>query len=170
MAGILPFCYNEDDDTFYYLLGRESHTHPKAANQYSDFGGSKERNESKVTTASREGYEETHGIFGTEKEINTQISKMPQGMVLTTRYNTYSTYLYKINYNEDLPKIMNKLFAFMKKNLKDVVNDSNGYFEKDHHILVTLDQIKKKYYSSTRTFYRQIIDQIDEDKMRKYFK
>jgi len=170
MSGILPFCYNEENNTFYYLLGRESHTHPKAANQYSDFGGSKENNESKVLTAAREGYEETHGIFGNEKEINTRISKLPQSMVLSTRYNTYSTYLYKINYNKDLPKMMNKLFAFMKKNLTSVVNETNGYFEKDHHILVTLDQLKKKYYSSLRSFYRQIIDQIDEDKIRKYLK
>ena len=168
MAGILPFCYNENKNTFYYLLGRESHTHPSAAYQYSDFGGSKESNENKASTAAREGYEETQGIFGNEKEIHTHISKLPQCMVLRTKYNTYSTYLYKINYNKDIPKVMNRLFAFMKKNMKDVVNNGNGYFEKDNHILVTLEQIKNKYYSSLRSFYCQIIDQIDEDKMRRY--
>ena len=55
MAGILPFCYNENNNSFYYLLGRESHTHPNSANQYSDFGGSKDNNETKTSTAAREG-------------------------------------------------------------------------------------------------------------------
>lgn len=168
MAGILPFCYNPKNNKIYYLLGRESHKHPTAAKLYSDFGGSKEGNESKISTAAREGYEETQGIFGNEKSIQLQISKLPKSMVLSTRYNTYTTYLYKINYIPDLPQIMNRLFYFMKRNLSNVVDETNGYFEKDHHILVTLDEINKKYYSSLRTFYKEIIDKIDETIIRKY--
>ena len=168
MAGILPFCYNQKDNKLYYLLSRESHTHPKAAKQFSDFGGSKERNESKVATAAREGYEETSGIFGTEKTIKDHISKLPPSMVLKTKYNTYSTFLYPIKYNDEIVLIMNRLYHFMKKNLTDVVDEHNGYFEKDHHILVTLDQIKTTFYLNLRPFYRQIIDQIDEVKILKY--
>ena len=89
-------------------------------------------------------------------------------MVLSTRYNTYTTYLYKINYIPDLPQLMNRLFYFMKRNLSNVVDETNGYFEKDHHILVTLDEINKKYYSSLRSFYKEIIDKIDETIIRKY--
>lgn len=168
MAGILPFSYNEKDNKIYYLLSRESHTHPTAAKQYSDFGGSKERNESKISTAAREGYEETNGMLGTENIIKEHISKLPQSMVLKTKYNTYSTFLYQIKHNEDIALTMNRIYNFMKQNLKDIVEEPNGYFEKDQHILVTLDQIKSKYYSKLRPFYCQIIDQIDESKILKY--
>ena len=89
-------------------------------------------------------------------------------MVLKTKYNTYSTFLYPIKYNDEIALIMNRLYHFMKKNLTDVVDEHNGYFEKDHHILVTLDQIKTKFYLNLRPFYRQIIDQIDEVKILKY--
>jgi len=168
MAGILPFCYNPKDNKLYYLLSRESHTHPKAAKQFSDFGGSKERNESKISTAAREGYEETHGMLGAEKTIKNHISKLPPSMVLKTKYNTYSTFLYQIKYNEEIALIMNRLYHFMKKNLPDVVDEQNGYFEKDHHILVTLEEIKSTFYAKLRPFYRQIINQIDEIKILKY--
>ena len=168
MAGILPFCYNPKNNKIYYLLGRESHTHPTAAKLYSDFGGAKEENERKISTAAREGYEETQGILGSENFIKSHISKLTKNMVLSTRHNTYTTYLYKINYIPDLPQIMNRLFNFMKRNLSNAVNDTNGYFEKDDHILVTLDEINKKYYSSLRMFYKEIIEQIDESRIRKY--
>ena len=168
MAGILPFCYNQKDNKLYYLLSRESHTHPKASKQFSDFGGSKERNESKISTAAREGYEETCGIFGTDKTIKEHISELPPYMVLKAKYNTYSSFLYQIKYNGDIVLILNRLYNFMKQNLRDVVDEPNGYFEKDQHILVTLDQIKTKFYTKLRPFYRQIIDQIDEDKILKF--
>jgi hypothetical protein len=168
MAGILPFSYNPTDNKLYYLLSRESHTHPKAAKQFSDFGGSKERNESKISTAAREGYEETQGMLGSEKTINNHISKLPQSMILKTKYNTYTTFLYQIKHNEDIALIMNRLYHFMKKNVKVIVDEPNGYFEKDHHILVTLEQLKSNFYTKLRPFYRQIVDQIDEIKILKY--
>jgi hypothetical protein len=167
MAGILPFCYNPINDKIYYLLGRESHTHPTDSKLYSDFGGSKEGSENKISTAAREGYEETQGIFGSEGVIKSQLSKLPKSMILSTKKNTYTTYLYKINYIRDLPQIMNRLFYFMKRNLSNVVDETNGFFEKDHHMLVTLDEIKKKY-SIIRPFYREIISKIDESKIRNY--
>ena len=167
MAGILPFCYNPKNNKIYYLLGRESHTHPTNSKLYSDFGGSKESSENKISTAAREGYEETQGIFGNESVIKSQISKLPKSMALSTINNTYTTYLYKINYIPDLPHLMNRLFYFMKRNLSNVVDEPNGFFEKDHHILVTLDEIKNKY-STIRPFYREIINKIDESEIRKY--
>ena len=172
MAGILPFSYHPESDTFYYLLGRESSSHPKDAKKYSDFGGSKEGNESKFNTAVREGYEETNGMFGTEHMIRQALLKTKQHhntfMALTTKYNTYKTYLFEIPYNETLATYMTNLYRFMNKNLKNVVCQDNGYFEKDNFIYVTLDEIKKTYYSSLREFYKQIVNQIDEERMRDY--
>ena len=67
-AGILPVALYKGE--VYFLFGRESrHIDHKASGLWSDFGGSREKNETYKQTAIREGYEESSGFLGTKKQI-----------------------------------------------------------------------------------------------------
>ena len=162
MAGVLPFFYDNKMKTFYYLLGRESHTHPDHAGLYSDFGGSKEHSESKLETASREGYEESMGVFGTLEQIKKKIKHMPECMRISTSEKKYVSYLLEIQYQPYISQLMNRNFVFIKTHAKNIINVNNSIYEKDHFILATLADIKGKHYEKLRPFYKDIINKINE--------
>ena len=69
MAGILPTAIHKGKR--YYLIGRES-KFPESG-LYADFGGHKDKGESILNTAIREGFEETIGIIGDKKKIGSLI-------------------------------------------------------------------------------------------------
>ena len=164
MAGILPFHLNEENDTVYYLISRESHTHPKDAGLYSDFGGAKEKGETLLETASREGYEESMGFFGKKSQIKKAISHKP--LYMKPSFGNYTTFLFHIDYCPYLIKYMNYHFDFIKTNAPSLINSKNSLYEKDHFMLQTLKQLKKN--KKIRPFYRNIIEQIDETSVKEY--
>ena len=164
MAGILPFHLNEENDTLYYLISRESHTHPTDAGLYSDFGGAKEKGETLLETASREGYEESMGFFGKKSQIKKAISHKPVYMKLS--FDNYTTFLYHIEYCPHLIRYMNYHFDFIKINAPSLIDSKNSIYEKDHFMLQTLEELKEN--KKIRPFYRNIIEQIDETSVKEY--
>ena len=164
MAGILPFYLNPENDTLYYLIARESHTHPSHAGLYSDFGGAKDDGETNLETAAREGYEESMGFFGKYEQIKKNISHKPECMKLVTK--SYTTYLFYMDYCPNIIKYMNYHFNFIKINAPHLINETNCIYEKDHFMLKTLDELSKN--EKIRPFYKSVIEKIDEAKIKEY--
>ena len=68
-GGILPVARHNGE--IYLLFSRERLIHSKDRDRgkWSDFGGSKEGNETQYRTAVREGVEESSGILGDKKDV-----------------------------------------------------------------------------------------------------
>lgn len=144
-AGILPVCFN--GVSLLFLLGKEQN------NEWSDFGGSSNsRYESTFHTAIREGYEETNGLLGNKYELGL---KVKNNYILDYSNHRYTTHLFKINYDNNLPLYYNNNFNFIKNNYPQIIKEkNNGLYEKKE-----IDWFQKKqiYDLNLRPFYKKII-------------
>lgn len=147
-GGILPTTIFKG--TVFFLLGREKNGY------WSDFGGSSNINEARLTTAVREGYEELDGFLGTKYELKERIVSNLISIYSTKRYTTYCFYIEP----EDLmslPYFFNNHRKFIEKEID--YEDSDGMFEKTELRLFTIQDFKNEY-SCIRPFYTEIIDKI----------
>ena len=149
-AGILPVSLHKNN--LYFLFGLE-----EKEKKWSDFGGSKEDNESKMETAVREGYEELNGFLGNKTEIKKTVNDNFI-LRLNTEHNKFSTHIFKSKYDENLPFYFENVHKFIQKNLPQHVGRS-GLFEKSKVQWFTIEEIKSQR-AKFRYFYRQILDQI----------
>ena len=73
MAGILPFSriIKNNKQMIYFLFSRETMDDKKSKDRgyWSEFGGSRDKGETHLDTAIREGYEESNGIFGSKRKL-----------------------------------------------------------------------------------------------------
>ena len=155
-GGILPIAKN--DGFYYVLLSRESlDIKWKESGKWSDFGGSKEGNETEYETAIREGTEETSGIYGKAKNIKYMIDT--NTLCVIKVYN-YSTYLISVNYNPMISyrfsKIYNKALRYTPEL---VLNTSNGLYEKDKIRWVKVDDLNT-FSTHSRFWFKPIMMQI----------
>ena len=139
-AGILPICTRAG--SIYVLLGQE-----RFDNKWSDFGGSRIGSETYINTALREGEEELNGILGTGKTLsnlvkNNYLAEIGNG-------DSYSSFVFKIKYDNRLPIYFNNNNMFIEKNLKTIIDNSYdnkmGLFEKCKIKWFTLDEIENDY-------------------------
>ena len=139
-AGILPICARAG--SICVLLGQERYN-----SKWSDFGGSKIPGETYIKTALREGEEELNGILGTGKYLaelvkNNYIAEIDNG-------DSYSSFVFKIKYDNRLPNYFNNNNIFIEKNLKSIVENSysehSGLFEKRKIKWFTLEEIENDY-------------------------
>lgn len=139
-AGILPICKHAG--TLCVLLGQERHDQ-----KWSDFGGGKHPGESYIKTALREGEEELNGILGTGRYLaelvkNNYLAEIDNG-------DSYSSFVFKIKYDNRLPTYFNNNNIFIEKNLKMIVDNSydnhSGLFEKRKIKWFTLEEIENDY-------------------------
>lgn len=149
-AGILPVAITKK--TTYFLFGLEEY-----GKKWSDFGGAREKNETRAKTAAREGYEETDGFLGSENYLTKKISDN-RIEKLNNHDNTYTSYLIKINYNEDLPVYFNNHHKFIKHKMPNQIN-KKGLFEKSKMQWFTKNEIKENIHTF-RPHYRDIARQI----------
>ena len=154
-AGILPIALHKNK--LYFLFGKEvKSTSPG----WSDFGGSTENHEPPKKTALREGYEELSGFFGTKKELENMVTKKEIfTLENTNKGGYYKTFLFKVDYDVNMPLYYNNNFKFIKTNLEHLVDSHNGYFEKNEIKWFTKDELiknKKKF----RHFYQNIVNEI----------
>ena len=150
-AGILPATFN--GVSMLFLLGKEHN------NRWSDFGGSSSnKHETKFNTAIREGYEELSGLLGTEKELK---EKVKNNFILKSNLNKYTTYMFYIDYDRNLPLYFNRNYNFVKNTSKDIIaNKHNGLYEKKEIGWFTSEEI---YKLNLRPFYQDIIFDILND-------
>ena len=148
-GGILPVAYHNNN--IYLFFGRETlMTKGKQSGLWSDFGGSKEGNETTYDTAIREGHEETSGILGNIKRIKYLVDKK---LITTIKYNGYASYLIAIKYNKELP---NKLrHKFLRANTNDIL-EHNGLYEKDMGKWINIKYLIK-HIKKFRPWYKRIV-------------
>ena len=153
MAGILPVAINKGE--LYFLFGKES----KYADigGWSDFGGSKENNETKIETAIREGYEESNGFFGSKYNLQKNVEKF---LLLEIKSKTYSSFLYKIKYDQNITKYYNRNYKFIHKHNSEFVKNSNGFYEKSYIKWFTLQDIRENRQLFRKWYNKTIISKI----------
>ena len=150
-AGILPVTVYRNK--IYFLFSREYIGSKDDGGLWSDFGGSKEKNETFYDTAIREGYEESSGFLGNKSDIKKLIkSSFVKTVTLPKMYRTYIVY---IPYDKSLPKRFRDDFLNVKnKNPEKIAK--KGLYEKDMLKWVRFDKLKE-FNKEVRPWYRKII-------------
>ena len=149
-GGILPVAIHKNK--LYFLFGLENNMDDTPG--WADFGGGKKEGESHFETATREGAEELNGFFGTISEVRKMVKK---NIVKKVTLPTYHTYVFKTDYDENLPFYFNNNFNFSKRNLPQIIkNQYNGLLEKQKIKWFTVSEIKKE--KNFRPFYKNIVD------------
>ena len=151
-GGVLPIAIYKGK--VYFLFSREYINSKDDGGLWSDFGGSKDDNETYFQTALREGYEESDKIIGSKKNIKNLMKNSLQEITV----NGYRTYVVLINYDKDLPKKFRKKFLQIKEN-KPHLLCKNGLYEKDMLKWYTYEDIKKNF-NKFRPFYKNIVRNI----------
>lgn len=149
-AGILPVAFN--GISLMFLLGKEQN------NQWSDFGGSQKNvHEPTFNTAVREGHEELNGLLGCEYKLSLKIKN---NYLMKYYHDRYTTYLFKTDFDNNLPKYFNNNYNFIRNTTPFLINKDNGLYEKKEINWFTIDEI---YDLELRPFYKKIIFPIIEN-------
>ncbi len=150
-AGILPVTVHRGK--VYFLFSREYIDSKDDGGMWSDFGGSKEKNETFYDTAVREGHEESSGFLGNKSKIKNLIkSSFVKTVTLPKIYRTYIVY---IPYDKTLPKRFRDDFLKVKKNHPEKIA-KKGLYEKDMLRWVRFDKLKE-FNKEVRPWYRNIV-------------
>ena len=153
-AGVLPIAFYKGN--IYFLFSREYINSTDDGGLWSDFGGSKDKNESHKETAIRECCEEADSILGTKKNIENLVNNT----IKTITLNGYRTHIVIINYDTTLPKIFRKRFLSVKKNKPHLVTNNNGLYEKDMIKWMSYREIKNNKNVIFRPWYKKFINEI----------
>ena len=150
-AGILPITLYKG--AIYLLLGQERN------NLWSDFGGSSNKNEKPYKTAIREGYEELNGFLGNIDDLEDRVNS---NLILSISYDKYTTYIFNIDYDKNLPIYFSNLNSFIEANANDkIMKDHNGLFEKKQIKWLQIKDYKKNNnILQLRSWYKPIIDSV----------
>jgi len=149
-AGILPIADNNGE--IYIMLGRErKQTGFRDSTKWSDFGGGQMENESVEECAVREGFEETMGMFGSPCMLRRMISEC----IFRLETGTYTSYVIEVKYDEKKEQDFNDIFKCIKKKHKKLIQEKNGFFEKD---LVKWIKLKNYKKYKIRPHYKPILE------------
>lgn len=156
-GSILPVAWYKNK--LYFLFGKEN-SMEDSAKGFSDFGGRMDEGEKPYDAALREGGEELTGFLGDASEIRKLITK--NGGYYPITHNTYNVHIFRIEYDENLPRYYNQNHAFLWDKMdKTILNDSK-LFEKIEIGWFTIEQMKARR-SEFRGFYQEIVDHFLED-------
>ena len=152
-GGILPIARHNGE--IYLLFSRERiiYSGDRDRGLWSDFGGSKEGNETQYRTAVREGYEESSGILGDEKHIR---YLMKNHLVGKVKDKKYCIWIVEVEYNPHIINLFHKHFQKIVKTKPHIVKAHNGLYEKDKIKWVKLSSLnrnKKQYKKQFRPWY-----------------
>jgi len=150
-GGILPVAIH--NHKLYFLFGKET-TDDSGQHGWADFGGGPENKETVFETAIREGGEELNGFLGTGDYLKRHVKR---NMVHVEKTKQYSSYLFLIDYNKELPSYYNHHFRFFASALPNVKTEHNGLLEKSHIKWYSFEDLKrdKKQF---RQFYQSFIE------------
>ena len=152
-GGLLPVAVKNNKP--YFLFGLENELDDTPG--WADFGGGKEDGETTLDTAIREGGEEINGFLGTGDKLRTRVK---QNKVATVAYKTYSTYIFKMEYDEKLPVYYKNNYEFFSRYLPHVKHKKdNGLLEKAKIRWFSIEDLKREK-NSFRSFYQNIVDLI----------
>ena len=154
-AGIVPVGLKNGELVF--LFGKENKYN--SIQGLSDFGGGKERNESNIQTATREGAEELMGFIGNQNKIK----KLLKIGHFNIKENNYEMFLFFFPYDEKLPYYFNNSMSFLENFLPTQDIEKKTCFEKSFIKWMTLKEMEKNK-NKFRFFIRKHIDVIKEKK------
>jgi hypothetical protein len=159
-GGALPIAYSKKNKKVYLLFGKENEYLNKDSPGWSDFGGGEKPGESALDTALREGCEELNGFFGCEGDIKRLVK---DNLVTSLNHERYTTFLFEIDYDENLPIYFNNNYKFLKSHVNTLVrHTTNGLFEKSNIKWMTFDDLRKER-DIFRSYYRNVVDVILEN-------
>ena len=147
-GGVLPVARHQG--RLYFLFGREVQD-----GTWSDFGGGKEGKETYWQTAMREGSEELNGFLEAR-----EIAELVKNHGVFEFHNDgYTTYVFEIDYDKNLPDYFAKNHRFIKKHLPKEVTRNNGLFEKSTVAWFSLSEMRRsrRFF---RYFYRKTVDKL----------
>jgi 8-oxo-dGTP pyrophosphatase MutT (NUDIX family) len=151
-AGVLPIALYKG--ALFMLLGQERNN-----NLWCDFGGSPHKGEKPFKTAIREGSEELNGFLGDENDFETTVT---HNMILSITFDRYTSYIFKTNYDKNLPMYFTNVNNFAEFHLKDKIDTQhNGLFEKKRIQWFALSKFKEdKSRAMFREHYKPVIDSV----------
>ena len=152
-GGILPVSIK--NNKIYFLFGKENELDDTPG--WADFGGGKEKGESHLDTALREGSEEINGFLGSAEKLRSLVKK---NKIATIKFKDYSTYIFKIDYDEKLPYYYKNNYEFFSRYLPHVKHKlDNGLLEKAKIRWFSFDELRKEK-KEFRSFYQNIVELI----------
>jgi 8-oxo-dGTP pyrophosphatase MutT (NUDIX family) len=168
-GGMLPIAIK--NNKIYFLFGKENELNDTPG--WADFGGGVEDGESHFETALREGSEEINGFLGSPEQLRKHFKK---NKIATIKFKEYSTYIFKMEYDEKLPFYYKNNYDFFSRYLPHVKHKKdNGLLEKAKIRWFSYEELKKQK-KEFRSFYQNIVDLIIKqehhisNKMRTYCK
>uniref|UniRef100_A0A6C0LIP9 Nudix hydrolase domain-containing protein n=1 Tax=viral metagenome TaxID=1070528 RepID=A0A6C0LIP9_9ZZZZ len=147
-AGVLPICFK--NGAILFLLGKEGYD-----KKWSDFGGGKEKKETPIDTAVREGCEELNGMLGSENDMRALISSHLHDKI---EVDGYTTYIVEIPYDPLFPYYFNNNYKLMESKFPHLIG-KKGMFEKSEIKWFTMNQFKRNK-KHIRPFYKKIANKI----------
>lgn len=154
-GGILPVAVH--DNEVYLLFGKENELDDTQG--WADFGGGKNKNETFFQTALREGCEELNGFLGSQATIREAYEK---GKIMSVNHEAYTTYMYKVEYDKNLPTYFRGNYLFLSSRLPHIKgNLKNGLLEKSHIKWYTFGELRREK-GKFRKFYQSIVEKIIE--------
>ena len=116
----------------------------KDRGKWSDFGGSREDDETQYDTAVREGTEESAGFLGTSDDVAALIRER---LIAKIPVHGYTTHVVEVPYDKGLPARFAAEYSRACREEPDAVAARNGLYEKDRLRWVPV--------SSLRSFQRE---------------
>lgn len=140
-AGILPMAQDARGE-WRFLLGREA-----ADGLWAPFGGLRERGESLLQTALREGYEETMGLLGSREEL----ARLPRlvvpfaaGRLAGPAAAQTMTVLLLVPWSEQLPLYFERFYRYAAAaQAARRPHGRDGFWEKDQVRWFSLEQVRR---------------------------
>ena len=152
-GGILPVAIK--NDKVYFLFGKENELDDTPG--WADFGGGHEKGETHFDTALREGSEEINGFLGSADQLRVRVKK---NKIATIKFKEYTTYIFKMDYDENLPMYYKNNYEFFCRYLPHVKHKKdNGLLEKSKIRWFSYDELKSEK-KEFRSFYQNIVDMI----------
>jgi len=152
-GGILPVSIK--NNKLYFLFGKENELDDTPG--WADFGGGHEPGETHFDTALREGSEEINGFLGSAEQLRKRVK---QNKIATIKFKEYTTYIFKMDYDERLPTYYKNNYEFFSRYLPHVKHKKdNGLLEKAKIGWFSFDDLKKEK-KEFRNFYQNIVDMI----------
>jgi hypothetical protein len=165
-GSILPIALHKGK--LYFLFGKEN-SMEDSSKGFSDFGGGCENNENPFETALREGGEELTGFLGDGNDVRKLIKQ--NGGTYKITHNDYHVHMFRIEYDENLPKYYNANHKFLWERMnKKVLNDSK-LFEKIEIQWFSIEEVKRRKFEF-RKFYQEIVERFlgDLEKITQFIK
>ena len=152
-GGLLPVAIK--NNKVYFLFGKENELDDTPG--WADFGGGHEQGETHFDTALREGSEEINGFLGSAEQLRKRVKK---NKIATIKFKAYSTYIFKMDFDENLPTYYKNNYEFFSRYLPHVKHKKdNGLLEKAKIKWFSYDELKKEK-KGFRSFYQNIVDLI----------